>query len=197
MRSHVRQFLGFLINLGIKYEVAVVVLAHPSLSGMTSGTGTGGSTAWNNSARGRLYLAPVKSGDGSIPDRSLKQLTVMKANYGPSGKTITLRWERGRFVPNSNNLRAAVTNAEADKLFLDLLEQFTREGRNVSAKKGTSYAPTEFAGHTDAKGMGKETFRKAMDRLLKTGKIQVEETGSPSRRRSKLVIADKENEVDA
>src|SRR5205823_5080611 len=57
IRGQVRQFLGFLTRLAIKYDVAVVVLAHPSLSGMASGSGTGGSTAWHNSVRGRLYLA--------------------------------------------------------------------------------------------------------------------------------------------
>ena len=40
-----RQFVGILRGLAIKYELAVVLLAHPSLSGMASGAGTSGSTA--------------------------------------------------------------------------------------------------------------------------------------------------------
>jgi RecA-family ATPase len=187
VRSQVRQFLGILTGLAIKYEMAVVVLAHPSLSGMASGSGTGGSTAWHNSVRSRLYLAPMKSENGDIPDPALKSLTVMKSNYGPSGESIPLKWERGRFVLAGGNWKSAISNAETDKIFIDLLEQFSREGRNVASKKGTSYAPSEFAGHADSKGITKDAFKKAMDRLLKSGKIKIEEYGPPSRRRSKLV----------
>jgi len=193
MRAQVRQFIGMLTCLAIKFDIAVVVLAHPSLSGMASGTGTGGSTAWHNSVRSRLYLTPLKSEGGDIPDPALKQLIVMKNNYGPSGETIHLRWEHGRFVLAGSEWTSAITNAEVDKLFLDLLEQFTREGRNVTAKKGTSYAPHEFANHADSKGVKNIAFKKAMDRLLKSGKIKVEEYGPPTRRRSKLVHLSHDN----
>ena len=44
-RQEARQFVGILRGLAIKYELAVVLLAHPSLSGMASGAGTSGSTA--------------------------------------------------------------------------------------------------------------------------------------------------------
>src|ERR1700730_3722042 len=37
---------------------------------------------------------------------------VMKSNYGPSGETIQLRWERGRFVLARCNSKSAITNAE-------------------------------------------------------------------------------------
>ena len=55
-RPHARQFIGLLRGLAIKYSMTIVVLSHPSLSGMTSGAGTSGSTAWSNSVRSRLYL---------------------------------------------------------------------------------------------------------------------------------------------
>jgi RecA-family ATPase len=162
IRSQVRQFLGFLTDLAIKFDMAVVVSAHPSLSGMASGTGTSGSTGWHNSVRSRLYLAPMKADGGDAPDPTLKQMTVIKSNYGPAGETIPLRWERGRFVLAGNSWKSSITNAEADKRFLELLEQFTREKRNVTAKRGTSYAPSEFANHADAKGVTKEAFKKVI-----------------------------------
>ena len=186
-RAQARQFIGMLRGLAIKFNMAVVVLAHPSLSGMASGTGTSGNTAWSNSVRSRLYLEPVKGDNGEVVDDTLRRLTVKKANYAKAGTGITMRWERGRFVLAQSDWNRSLTNAETDKIFLDLLDQFTREGRNVTAKKGPSYAPSEFASHVDAKGLSKEALKKAMDRLLRAAKIENRETGSPSRRRSKLV----------
>ncbi|VTZ28458.1 ATPase [Methylocella tundrae] len=192
VRTQARQFLGLLTRLAMRFELAVLVLAHPSLSGMTSGSGTSGSTGWSNSVRSRLYLAPPKAAEGDRPNPALKQLSVMKANYGPTGETISLLWDRGRFVPAEGNRRSVLSAAEIDVLFLELLGRFTREGRNVTAKKGTSYAPSEFANHADGRSVGKDAFKQAMDRLLSARKIASVEEGSPSRRRSRLVIVDGE-----
>ncbi|MFI5016060.1 MAG: AAA family ATPase [Hyphomicrobiales bacterium] len=54
-RTHARQFVGLLRGLTLQHETTVLLLAHPSLSGMSSGAGTSGSTAWSNSVRSRLY----------------------------------------------------------------------------------------------------------------------------------------------
>ncbi len=187
-RAQARQFIGMLRGLAVKFNMAVVVLAHPSLSGMASGAGTSGNTAWSNSVRSRLYLEPVKSDAGMVPDDTLRRLTVKKANYAKVGAEIMMRWERGRFVLASSDWKSSLTNAEIDALFLELMEQFTREGRNVTATKGTSYAPSEFANHAEAKGVSKDAFKKAMDRLLGSSVIENVESGSPSRRRSRLVV---------
>jgi RecA-family ATPase len=47
-RSQVRKFVSMLRGLAIEYDCAVLLLSHPSLTGPNSGTGTSGSTAWNN-----------------------------------------------------------------------------------------------------------------------------------------------------
>jgi RecA-family ATPase len=50
-RSQVRQFVGLLRSLAIAANAAVIVAAHPSLTGINTGTGLSGSTAWHNSVR--------------------------------------------------------------------------------------------------------------------------------------------------
>jgi hypothetical protein len=58
-------YLGTLVQLrGLALETSstALLLAHPSLSGMASGSGTSGSTAWSNSVRSRLYLTSIASG---------------------------------------------------------------------------------------------------------------------------------------
>ena len=57
VRSQARQFIGFLRRLAIRHRCAVLLLAHPSLSGMASGSGNSGSTAWNGSALPALSQA--------------------------------------------------------------------------------------------------------------------------------------------
>jgi RecA-family ATPase len=97
-RSAVKHFIGLLRRLAVQHDCVVMLLAHPSLAGMASGSGLSGSTAWNNSARSRLYLRRDTDGTGHEADKTVRVLETMKANYGPMGSTIDLRWENGRFV---------------------------------------------------------------------------------------------------
>ena len=100
-RVQARQFIGLLRGLAIQHECAVILLAHPSLSGISGGTGTSGSTGWNNSLRSRLYLERVFVKDGSSAveiDPDARKLTTKKANYGRVGGEINLNWQNGVFV---------------------------------------------------------------------------------------------------
>jgi len=190
VRIQVTQFVGFLDKLAIKYHTAIILLMHPSLAGMSTGTGSSGSTGWNGSLRARMYLTAVLGEKGEETDPCLRQLKVMKNNYGPAGETIQLRWENGRYVLVAGGSASALTNDEIDSLFLDLLKQFAREGRNVVVAVGPSYAPAEFSKHADGKHISKEAFRRSMDRLLKKHIIKSLTYGPPSRLRNKLILAD-------
>jgi RecA-family ATPase len=64
-RAEVREFVQKLAGVALDHDCAVVLLSHPSLTGLNSGTGTSGSTAWSNSVRSRLYLQAAKDD----PDR--------------------------------------------------------------------------------------------------------------------------------
>lgn len=86
-RAKVRQFIGILRGLALKRRCAVILLAHPSLTGMASGTGASGSTAWNNSVRSRLYLSRIIQ-DGYEPDPDTRVLTTKKLNSGRIGGEI-------------------------------------------------------------------------------------------------------------
>jgi len=95
-RAKVRQFVGILRGLALKRKCAVVLLSHPSLTGLNSGTGTSGSTAWNNSVRSRLYLERVTMKDGMHTiedDPDARILSNKKANYSRTGTEIRLKWE--------------------------------------------------------------------------------------------------------
>jgi RecA-family ATPase len=192
-RAQVRQFVSMLRGLALKADCAVLILSHPSVAGMQTGTGLSGSTAWNNSVRSRLYLTRPAAADGEIADPDARILQSMKSNCGPLAAEIRMRWADGRFV----NVSAAAPEprtkeaieAQADCVFCDLLQRFSAEGRDVSAKPSRSYAPTQFAAHPDARGSTKRALEGAMNRLLRADRIRIETTGSPSRQRSRLVLA--------
>lgn len=92
-RTQVNQFVkhvlgGFVVDFGC----TVLLLAHPSMSGLSSGSGAGGSTAWNNAVRSRWYLSRPETG---LQDQRV--LTRKKANYAASGddQKIEMVWENG------------------------------------------------------------------------------------------------------
>lgn len=64
-RSQVTQFLGLLKRLCRDHDCTVLLLAQPSLSGITTDTGTSGSTGWGNSGRSRLWFKRVKDESGN------------------------------------------------------------------------------------------------------------------------------------
>ena len=172
---------------------AVLLLNHPSLSGMASGAGTSGSTAWSNSVRSRIYFERAKGEDGIEIDPDLRLLKVMKANDGPVGMELRLRWTKGVFRLDGQSVGSfdkLAADAKAEHVFLDLLAEFDRQGRDVSPKKSPSFAPSAFAKNPDAGGVTKKAFEAAMERLLKAKRIAIKLTGPMSRRYSKLVIAE-------
>ncbi|MGV8954683.1 MAG: AAA family ATPase [Cypionkella sp.] len=197
VRAHARQFIGLLRGLAIRHHCAVVVLAHPSLSGISSGSGTSGSTGWSNSVRSRLYLDRVKAEDGFETDPNVRVLRTMKSNYGPIGGEIRLRWQDGAFVTTEagfiSSFNATAERATAERIFLELLAKFDAEGRHVSAHgTANNFAPTAFARHPQSGGINKRGFQAAMDRLFASNMIRVgqSEAGPPSRRKEIIKLID-------
>lgn len=188
-RSQVRQFIGLLRRLaGKEAGTAVVLLQHPSLTGISTGTGNSGSTQWSNSVRSRLYFSKVKSNGSDEPD--LRQLEVMKANYGPSGEVVKVRWQRGVFLPEAGTSMSQRGAADcfADDVFLHCLETKKSQGIEVVATTGRGYAPSVFVAMPEAKGLSRKTLADAMERLLSGNRIrQVMIGGPPSRPKHGLV----------
>jgi RecA-family ATPase len=190
-RAQARQFIGLLRGLAIKNDLAVVLIAHPSLSGMASGSGTSGSTAWSNSVRARLYLERIVDEGNREIDPDLRVLRVKKSNYGPVGLELRLRWQNGGFILDgpAGGFDKIAAEAKAERVFLDLLGTFTAQGRDVSPKPSQTYAPSVFEKHPNAEGITKRGFASAMERLLTAGRILVETVGPPSRQYKRLIIA--------
>jgi RecA-family ATPase len=116
-RAQVRQFIGQLRGMAIAANSAIIVASHPSLTGISSGTGLSGSTAWHNSVRSRMYFKPATTDAGEEPDPELRELQFLKNNYGPKAQKILVRWKEGVLVPaqaiGSLDKMAADQNADS------------------------------------------------------------------------------------
>jgi RecA-family ATPase len=167
----VRKHLG---GLGKNNDATPVLIQHPSVSGLQDGTGRSGSTAWNNTGRWRLNFTRIKSADEQ--DIGLRQLEVVKSNYGPEGEKIRLRWERGVFVPDGFAAapERAAAEASVDEAFLKCLDAVTAQGRRVSPHPSSAYAPTVFGRMPEACGTTRAGMEKAMERLFATLRIKVD-----------------------
>jgi RecA-family ATPase len=189
-RGQVRHFIGLLRRLAQKADAAVVLLQHPSLTGLSSGSGNSGSTHWSNSVRSRLYFSKPKNDEGGGSDQELRQLQVMKANYGPAGERVLVRWDRGVFVLDSEPAgpeRAARERA-AEEAFLRCLDVKRRQGIEVVPTPGRGYAPGTFTGLAEAGGQSRAALKAAMERLLSAGRIRLDVVGGPpSKQRRGLV----------
>ena len=190
-RAQVRQFITLLRGTAIASSSGLVLTSHPSLTGISSGSGLSGSTAWNASVRSRLYFKRATTDKDEEPDPELRVLEVMKSNYGPVGETITLRWKDGLFLPANSlgGLDKLAAEQRANEAFLTLLAQFDGQGRNVSDKPtAPTYAPAMFSKEPGAKGIRKADLADAMRRLFAANRIHVGHYGRPSRPYSKLVV---------
>lgn len=185
-RAQARPFIGLMRQFCLRHATTVLLLAHPSLSGLNSGTGSSGSTAWSNSVRSRLYL---KRAEGNADVRVLE---TQKANYGPVGNQLEIRWSRGVFIRHGHGdatVNAADEQARAEDVFLRLLDAYAEEGRPVSPSPSNAYAPTRFAADKRAEGLSKSALAGAMNGLFQKKIIRSSETGPDSKRRCRIIRA--------
>lgn len=169
-RGEVRWFIGQMRKLCHRTGATIIILSHPSLSGMATGSGLSGSTHWNNAVRSRLYLTKP---DGAGDDERV--LEVKKNNRGELGQRIELEWKNGVFVAFDGGDAKKLVDGDVDAMFLTFLARFTEQGRYVNASGGTTYAPAAFEKEPEAKArrFKKRQFSEAMSRLFDSGRIAV------------------------
>src|SRR5262249_55461256 len=174
------QVYGFAMHMQALAMVAggsVTVLSHPSLHGMSSGSGISGSTAWHGAFRFRQYLKGAKAEAGEQPDGDMRQLEFKKNQYGPTGETIVLRYQRGLFLPEHglSTIEKAARDSEAEDALIAIGKKLEARGQELSPmQQAHSYAPNVIARDADAKGFKKAEFVAAFERLLDQHKLEIE-----------------------
>ena len=189
-RTQTRSFISMFRAPAHTYGLTILLLDHPSMAGLNSGEGRGGSVDWQNACRARLYLKHIsKSNDDDEGAGDLRDLTTKKANYGPSGEATRIRWSRGIFVVDGSgsSIEQAAAEQKIDDLFLTLLDQFSAQGLYLTPAMSRSGAAATFAAHSDAGKVTAKAFQKAQDRLFKRGVLTTEQWGPASRGKRKII----------
>jgi RecA-family ATPase len=189
-RAQVRQYVQVALgSLARAIDGCVILNAHPSRSGMATGSGDGGSTAWSNAFRSRLYNERPEAELGEFPDPQASVLSRKKANYAARDDSIRLRWQQGVIVPYAPFGRQDSAPSAGD-VFLRLLDTLAEEGRSVSPNdRASNYAPRLFAQRPERCGYGSADFARAMERLFACKAIVIEEYRQDYKPRQRLVRA--------
>lgn len=185
IRQQVTAFLKTgLGSLARDLNAAVLLNAHPSRAGISSGDLDGGSTGWNGAARSRWALVTPKGEEGEPVDMDARLLKKMKANYSTRGDELKLRYVEGvlhRDGQVMSGMMAGMDKMKAQQVFLDLLAKMEPAGLHVSASRNAgNYAPREFGRRPDRQGFTKRDFEFAMSALFTEGRLRVEGYGRPS-----------------
>jgi RecA-family ATPase len=99
IRPQANRFIGHLGKIAEDIDGSVLIIAHPSMAGITSKSGRAGSTAWHDAVRSRLYLHRLAHPSGDLEKEGPLVVQHMKANYALKEKPTEIVWEHGRFVP--------------------------------------------------------------------------------------------------
>ena len=167
-RVQVQQFIGLLTRLTLRSGGGLVLISHPSLTGISSGTGLSGSTQWHNAVRARMVL----TGDQKT---GLRKLDFHKNQYGPVSESIPLCWDSGLFLPIGEASYVAKNQLEQAKtVFMLLLHRFRKQHRKVTANRAAGYAPGVFMDEPEAKEakLTKQDLATAMSALMTDNQIQ-------------------------
>lgn len=194
-RGQVRKFVTLLRRMAVAIQGVVILTAHPSLSGMASGSGISGSTAWNNSVRARLYLTRIKqhqnADEEQDEERNERFLKTMKNNQGPYGDRLRLRWQEGVFVRADEQGEGFMEKLDMDAKLLAALRKMVKNGARPVADPNH---PRAFANvvrqEAECRQYRWAAVRAAQDRLIETGKMVRVELGPPSKRYVYLRTAD-------
>lgn len=192
-RRQVTAFINLLYKMVKANSCTVLLIGHPN----KSGDSYSGSTAWLNAVRSQLFLRYVEDENGDVADPDKRVLINPKSNYARRGVQTYFRWHDHQFVieadlPNDTRqeLAEAQRVASENQIFLQCLRVRHEQGRDVGPHVSANYAPTQFARMTEAKGLKKPAFERAMERLFHIGAIEVCEVKREGKGGTKTIIAE-------
>ena len=190
-RVQVQQFIGLLTRITLRSGGGLILISHPSLTGINTGSGLSGSTQWHNAVRARM----VMTGDQKT---SLRQLEFHKNQYGPVTESIPLGWNDGMFERMESTAYADASKFEQVKnIFMTILLRYRKHKMRVTANPAPGYAPKKFADEqeaVDAK-LTKVDLARAMSALLEEGRISNSSYRKDGHKYEELVIVGEQEEM--
>ncbi len=194
-RTDSTAFMDCLQRLALEAECAIVVLWHPSASGLDSGTGTSGSTAFRNRARQMLYMQMPKETEGEV-DPDVRLLKIVKSNYGPNNVEYRLRFGNGVLLPDGEHGGGFLDEAGKARqrqvvkdIFMVCLDAANEQGRYpTDGKNSPRYAPKMFKAMPAGEGISFQKLARAMEDLFAEGTIVVRTVKGEDRHAQKAIV---------
>lgn len=192
-------------GLSMELDCPVLILSHPSKSGMSAGDGDGGTRAWNNAARSRLYLEReylTEDRDKYEPNPDVRLLSSKKANYSKAESVLRIEWINHAFHLRDKSSEVEsknITDEHADEVFLRLVKMHYDQKQTLSASPNahSNYAPKVMARHRLRDGCKQREFRNAMQRCLDDKMVLCQTWGPKARRQKTLVLKEDYKEDQA
>lgn len=186
-RAHAQQFISLLIGICQKHDTTILLLDHPSMSGMATGDGSSGSSQWSNAVRSRLYMHAEEENGVKFT-----RLEVRKANYGPTDCHVDLTWERGRFTPVDEAWIEAIKEQSANDLegqVVAALREMLSNDANVSPeRKARNNIVAALAKRPDVECQDKAKLWAAVDRLEADGFLRQDDYEGHGKRLRRYVL---------
>jgi RecA-family ATPase len=181
-RSQVQQFVTSLTRLAILARGSVVLISHPSLTGINTGTGLSGSTQWHNAVRARFYLKGLKEEEGE-PKGTKRVIEFFKNQYGPLSENIVVEYRNGLYVPVENTtVDQEVHHQHAEEAYLDALKVLIDQNQDLHpSQTSTNYAPKKIKSLPRTSSFTLKDMEAAQQRLLNANKIHIADIGHPSK----------------
>ena len=204
-RVQARQFIGLMRPVAAKRNLAIIVTAHPSKTGIEERTGNSGSTGWSALMRGGANLEILWDENDKTIDTGKRLLSPRKVTGGERTAKLDLVKGPGGVllvdVPGGGasgpiNLSAGLAKVEAEKQeFMDVIEAKAKIGVFLSAspKSPKGYGP-KVVGEGGKGGKGKDRLtrlranERIMEALLDEGRIISEQYGAPSDGKWRLTV---------
>lgn len=169
---------------------AILLLAHPARS---AGSEFSGSSAWENTARTRLYLGSALPGEKpdpeASPDDTIRYLSRRKANYSPKD------WRRmtyadGALTPDAveaqddqGGIIASIKSNRAQRVVLNGLQKLATMGvHGTDGKRSPSFLPKVLTEYSLNEGLPSRDLADAMRTLMVEGKLKREQVGKTQNR---------------
>lgn len=192
-RQQVTRFVRLLQDIARENDGAVILVGHPSASGIREGTGISGSTAWRNAVRAVISFRRPTEEEGFGPCRGdLRILERMKGNYAPTEGALHVRYHEGAFALDGDpEVPTMGTDIFVVKSKVEsALKEALAAGREPSpSRNAANYAPKMLLGYRDVRGLTRNQLAAAVDRMLEKRLLRIAHIGSASRKKQILVPA--------
>lgn len=194
-RQQVTRFIRQHQKLAVDMDGAVLLIGHPSVSGMKDGRPASGSNAWVNAVRSALYLRRAEEGE-TPGDSDVKRVRILeraKSNFAPTDVEIRLRYFNGVFLADHP---PAETGGLWDDLtievnFLAALRAAIRNGVYPSSSKHSSeYAVTKLRLYPELRKYNRKQLEDTMHRMIAKRDLREAILGTGHSRRRVLAPAD-------